>query len=493
MSSRNLDGSNPTASEDSQKKASSESEVRLSKVEALRDRGIEPWPANKKVSHTCNELIKIGTQVTNDDGFDETIYEIAGRLLVKREHGKTLFVSLRDRSGSIQLYLNKNVLGDESFDLAKNFFDLGDFIWAKGNLFRTKTGELTLKVAETQLMSKCLHPLPEKYHGLADVEQRYRQRYLDLMSNDDSREKFITRSKLVKGIRDFLSDREFLEVETPMLHPIPGGATARPFVTHHNTYDMSLFLRIAPELYLKRLVVGGFERVFEIGRNFRNEGISTKHNPEFTMLEFYMAYGDCRDGIDLTEGLIKSALEKAGSIHSVNFGENEIDFSKKFKRISMKDSLIEIGGLKPEKLEGLAGEKIFELFEEHVEPKLIQPTFITDYPIEVSPLSKRKSDNPSLADRFEFFIGGFEVANGFSELNDPIDQAERFKQQVVARESGDAEAHHYDADYVLALEYGLPPAVGVGVGIDRLMMLLTGTTSIKDVILFPTLKNKDEV
>ena len=363
-----------------------------------------------------------------------------------------------------------------------------------------------IKVKEFELLSKCMHALPEKFHGLTDVEQRYRQRYLDLISNQESREKFQRRSKIIQAIRAFLQDLDFIEVETPMLHQIPGGAAARPFITHHNTYNMDLFLRIAPELYLKRLVVGGFERVFEINRNFRNEGISTRHNPEFTMLEFYMAHGDYKIGMQLTEQLIQHVVLENFLTPQLTFQDKIIDFAAPFKQLTLEQSLLEIGGLTNDQIDeknidatikqykmktspGAGyGLKLFMLFEELVEGKIIQPTFIVGYPLEVSPLAKRDENNQNIAARAELFACGMEVANLFTELNDPIDQANRFKQQVNARAAGDDEAHYYDADYVHALEYGLPPTVGCGIGIDRLVMLLTNTTSIKDVILFPTLK-----
>ncbi|MCK4651127.1 lysine--tRNA ligase [Candidatus Babeliales bacterium] len=482
---------------------SSEHEVRLEKIKKMIHEGINPWPAFKKIDSTCSKVI---------DDFDKNLsedkeYSIAGRIMTSRNHGKTIFVTLQDRTGILQLYLKQDILGEKLFDFLVHYVDVGDIVWAKGSVFKTKMGEITLRVKQFSLLSKCLHPLPEKYHGLVDVEQRYRQRYLDLISNPDAKEKFKKRSRIIQTIRQFLLDRDFLEVETPMLHPIPGGATAKPFVTHHNAYDMDLYLRIAPELYLKRLVVGGFERVFEINRNFRNEGISTKHNPEFTMLEFYMAHGDYNDGIDLTEKLIHYVASSIFDSSSIKFGEHLLDFSLPFKRMTIKDSLIEIGKLNAdqiieqnidktfkennieiEKSFGY-GKKLFLLFEHLVEDKIVQPTFITGHSIEVSPLAKRDEKNKDEAARFELFCMGIELANGFTELNDPFDQAVRFKKQVEAKIRGDEEAHHYDEDYIKTLEYGLPPTVGVGLGIDRITMLLTDTNSIKDVILFPTLKS----
>jgi len=482
-----------------------EHEVRLQKVEEMKKEGIEPWPQYKPVSNTCKNAV----EEYEEKHDEEKVYSLAGRLMSKREHGKTVFGNIQDRSGIIQIYINKKEIGDSSFDNFQKFFDVGDIIWVKGSIFTTKMGEITLKVKELELLSKCLHPLPEKYHGLVDIEQRYRQRYLDLISNPESRIRFQKRSKIIQSIRDFLIKKDFLEVETPMLHPIAGGAAARPFVTHHNTYDIDLYLRIAPELYLKRLVVGGVERVFEINRNFRNEGISTKHNPEFTMIEFYMAHGNYKDGMELTEKLIQKSVKENFNSLDVEFDGKNISYEAPFKRLTIEESLVEIGGLCkeqicPKKIDEVFsehnlemarknasyGEKIFFLFEIFVEKKIVQPTFIIGYPIEVSPLAKRDPNNPEIAARFELFVCGMELANGFTELNDPIDQESRFKQQVEAKKAGDEEAHEHDADYVRALEYGLPPTVGVGIGIDRLVMLLTNTTSIKDVILFPTLKKE---
>lgn len=481
---------------------SHEHEIRLGKVKKIVDDGGSPWPSSRGVSHTALQAHTFGAT--------DEIISVAGRLMTRRDHGKTFFCNLADRSGTIQLYIKKDTLGDEQFESFKKIIDIGDIVWVSGSLFTTKTGELTVKVLKLELLSKCLHPLPEKFHGLTDIEQRYRQRYLDLMCNPESKEKFKKRSAIIQSIRSFLTGHDFMEVETPMLHPIPGGATARPFITHHNTFDMALYLRIAPELYLKRLVVGGFERVFEINRNFRNEGISTRHNPEFTMLEFYMAHGTYIDGMALTEKLIQDAVLSSCNTLSLQFGDKTISVEAPFQRLTMAESIIAIGGLtseqiKPETIDPTLqelsitipstagyGSKLFAIFEHRVESNIIQPTFIIGYPIEVSPLAQRDENNPEQAARFELFICGMEFANGFSELNDPLDQAQRFKDQVKARDAGDQEAHHYDADYIKALEYGLPPTVGVGIGIDRLVMLLTNTQSIKDVILFPTLKRLAE-
>lgn len=481
---------------------SQEHELRIAKVKDLGQRGLAAWPELKHVTSTA-----LQAKTEFEERKDETTeYALAGRLMTLRDHGKTFFVTIHDRSGSIQVYIKQGIVSNQCFEHFKHDIKTGDHIWVHGTLFTTKTGEITLRATDVLLMSKSLHPLPEKYHGLTNVEQRYRQRYLDLMSNEETREKFKKRSGVVSSIRHFLQEQDFIEVETPMLHPIPGGAAARPFTTHHNAYDIGLYLRIAPELYLKRLVVGGFERVFEINRNFRNEGVSTKHNPEFTMLEFYMAYGDYNDGIRLTESLISSVVMENFGTTSIQYQDHMLDFSAPFKRLSIADSLVEIGGLERDEIseknidacikkhkveiKGTPsyGVKLFALFEACVESKIIQPTFITDYPIEVSPLSKRDPQNPDVAARFELFVVGMELSNGFTELNDPFDQASRFQAQVDAREAGDDEAHYFDADYIRALEYGLPPTVGVGIGIDRLVMILTNTSSIKDVILFPTMK-----
>ena len=486
-----------------------ESDVRRAKLEQLRLSGREPWPAYRPTNATC-KILKDAAIEPSETGADHQ-YSIAGRIIARREHGKSLFAVIQDRTGTFQIYLKQNTVGEANFQAFQHLADLGDFIWTTGTLFITKTGEKTLDAQEWHLLSKSLHPLPEKHHGLSNTEQRYRQRYLDLISNRDSYDKFVQRSRIVQSIRSFLLNEEFLEVETPMLHPIPGGAAARPFVTHHNALGSNFFLRIAPELYLKRLVIGGMERVFEINRNFRNEGVSTRHNPEFTMLELYMAHGDYHVGMRLTEQLLSSTVENALGTTEVTFGLLTINFKAPFASYTMEESLVTVGKLSQQDLTSAnidatmqrlnvthpnknasRGEKITVLFEELVEKKLIQPTFITGYPVETSPLAKRDDKDPSVAARFELFIAGMEISNGYSELNDPIDQASRFKQQASARDGGDAEAHHYDADYITALEYGLPPTVGVGIGIDRLVMLVTNTTSIKDVILFPTLKVKHD-
>lgn len=482
--------------------ALNEHEIRLEKVKKLQASGKNPWPAYKPTTATVTQA-RSEFEATNDATKE---YSIAGRLVGLRDHGKTYFGHLQDRSGKMQVYFKKDEIGEDAFATLKDYIDIGDIVWINGVLFITKTGEITLKVKQFELLSKCLYPLPEKFHGLTDVEQRYRQRYLDLISSQESREKFQRRSKIVQAIRNFLLDLDFMEVETPMLHNVAGGAIARPFATHHNAYNIDLFLRIAPELHLKQLVIGGFERVFEINRCFRNEGVSTRHNPEFTTIEFYMAHGDYKKGMELTEQLIQNVVLKNFPTTEVAFQDKIIDFTAPFKKLTLEQSLIEIGGISADELteenidktaqkHNIAiqpgsghGMKLFVLFEALVESKIVQPTFITGQPLEVSPLAKKDEENPDATARAELFINGMEFANLYTELNDPIDQAERFKKQAQAKAAGDDEAHAYDADFVRALEYGLPPTVGVGIGIDRLAMLLTNTTSIKDIILFPTLK-----
>jgi len=483
--------------------ASREYAVRVAKVEALRAAGIDPWPAFKETNASCREAIE---RFKEDEESPE--YALAGRVMAIRLHGKTAFIHIQDVSGRIQVYVRQDVIGEEAFDRFKNFIDLGDIIWVKGTLFKTKTGEITVRATTYTLLSKCLHPLPEKFHGLSDIETIYRQRYLDLITNPESFDRFKKRSHIIRLMRDYFDDHGFLEVETPMLHPIPGGAAAKPFITHHNALDTDLYLRIAPELYLKRLVVGGFERVYEINRNFRNEGISTRHNPEFTMVEFYVAHHDYTFMMDFIEQLLRYVAEYVNKTLVLPYGSMTIDMTAPFERISMHDSVVKYGGIPADELKqdtitatvkkhaipvdskASWGHKLAGLFEEFVEKKLINPTFVTDYPIEISPLTKRDPNNDTVVPRFELFIGGMEIANGYNELNEPFDQADRFREQAAARAGGDDEAHYYDADYVTALEHGLPPTVGAGIGIDRLTMLLTNTTSIKDVILFPALKKR---
>jgi len=434
---------------------------------------------------------------------------VAGRMVLKRVMGKACFATLQDMSGRIQLYVTLDALGHEKLDDFKHW-DLGDIVGAVGHLFKTKTGEMSIRVTSVRLLAKALRPLPEKFHGMTDQEQRYRQRYVDLITNAASRDVFVKRSQIVQGVREFFVRRSYLEVETPMMHPIPGGAAARPFVTQHNALDMELYLRIAPELYLKRLVVGGFEKVFEINRNFRNEGISTRHNPEFTMLEFYEAYQDYNYLMDLTEELLRELAGKVQGTTTIDYQGTAIELGKPFDRLTMAQAIHKYNpeyplaeldrrdylasALAPFKVDVLATDGVgllqLKLFEETTEAKLIQPTFIVQYLTDVSPLARANDANPSITDRFELFITGRELANGFSELNDPEDQASRFQAQVEARAAGDEEAMYLDADYLRAMEFGLPPTAGEGIGIDRLVMLLTNSPSIRDVILFPQLKRE---
>lgn len=482
---------------------------RRDKLKSLRESGIA-FPNDFLPSHQAGALHAEhdGSEKADFDAREIEV-SIAGRLMSRRDMGKTTFAGLRDVSGEIQLFVNKAAAGEETYD-AFGSLDIGDIIGASGVLFMTKTGELSVKVKSLQLLTKSLRPLPEKFHGLSDTETRYRQRYVDLIMNEETRRTFRLRSEIISYVRDFLIDRQYLEVETPMMHVIPGGATARPFVTHHNALDMPLYLRVAPELYLKRLVVGGFERVFEINRNFRNEGLSTRHNPEFTMLEFYQAYATYEDLMNLTEDLFRGLAEDViGSTDiPTEDGESTFDFAKPFTRLSLFDSILQYNdGLKADDINTLEaasrvaesmkvavkpnwglGKVQMEIFEASVEENLHNPTFITMYPTEVSPLSRRNDDDPTVSDRFELFVGGREIANGFSELNDAEDQAERFQAQVAEKDAGDDEAMHFDADYVRALEYGLPPTAGEGIGIDRLVMLLTASPSIRDVVLFPHMR-----
>jgi len=479
--------------------------IRVEKVEKMQAMGINPWPSFKPINATSK-------QVFGDfsDEKESRTYEVAGRILTSRMHGKAGFITIQDEAGNIQIYLREDMIGEQSFAFLQNFIDLGDIVWCKGKSFRTKTGEVTIKAEEFTLLSKCLHPLPEKFHGIADREIKYRQRYLDLITDSHDKERFIKRSHIVSSMRLFFKEHGFLEVETPMLHPIPGGAVAKPFVTHHNALGMELFLRIAPELYLKRLVVGGLPRVFEINRNFRNEGISIRHNPEFTMVEYYIAHHDYMFMMTFTEKLLEYVTKAACHTTEVQFGDHMLNFAAPFARMTMQEAVAKVVGCNSQDLEGDAidkiiaqhnikleqknpswGYKLNALFEELVESTLIQPTFITQFPIEVSPLSKRNEHNHDFADRFELYVAGIELANGFSELNNPFDQASRFHEQAEARAAGQDETHFYDADYVTALEYGLPPTVGSGIGIDRLTMFLTNAPSIRDVILFPTLRMKE--
>ncbi len=485
-------------------------EERRAKLRDLRQQGIAfPNDFDRK---DYAQLLHDAHGAKANEVFDAQLVTVcvAGRMMLKRVMGKASFATIQDMTGRIQLYITNDITGDAVHDAFKHW-DMGDILGAEGTLFKTKTGELSIKVNSLRLLAKSLRPLPEKFHGLSDQEQKYRQRYLDLITNEDTRKVFITRSKIIQGIREFLVARGYLEVETPMMHAIPGGAAARPFKTHHNALDMELYLRIAPELYLKRLVVGGMEKVFEINRSFRNEGISTRHNPEFTMLEFYEAYRDYRYLMDLTETMVREVAQQVLDTTQVNYQGQIIDLGQPFARLTttqaiqkyfprytdaqLKDRGFVIAELHrlnaaPKPGDGLGGMQL-TLFEETAEPLLIQPTFIIDYPAEVSPLARRNDKNPDITDRFELFIAGREIANGFSELNDPEDQEARFDEQVKLKESGDQEAMFKDKDYVTALEYGLPPTAGEGIGIDRLVMLLTDSPSIRDVILFPQLRRTE--
>lgn len=481
-------------------------EVRVEKVKKMTESGIDPWPASKEVNATSEQVLS-----NFSDEKESQDLSIAGRILTMRKHGKAAFATLQDVAGSIQVYIKEEIIGSHEFMLFNSMIDIGDIIWCEGKSFRTKTGEVTIKVEKFTLLSKCLHPLPEKFHGIADKEIAYRQRYLDLITNAESRERFKKRSHIVAAMREFFNTHDFLEVETPMLHPIPGGALAKPFVTHHNALDMELYLRIAPELYLKRLIVGGFARVYEINRCFRNEGISIRHNPEFTTVEYYIEHHDYHFMMDFTEQLLRHIVTTVCKHHELPFGDYTLNFSAQFARMTMQEAVARAVNCMPADLEGDKiddvvsrynirleqknpswGYKLNILFEELAEKTLIQPTFIMQFPIEVSPLAKRNAENSDFADRFELYIAGMELANGFSELNNPFDQAERFHAQAQARAAGESEAHYYDADFVTALEYGMPPTVGSGIGIDRLTMFLTNAPSIRDVILFPTLRIKND-
>ncbi len=471
------------------------------KFNDFAERGINNFAEKYEVTHHAGEIEE------NFSELEEQEVSIWGRLMALRTHGKASFADIVDMSGEIQLYIKVDEVGEENYEFF-NELDIGDIIGVEGTVFKTRRGQISIKVKNFKLLTKSLRPLPEKFHGLKDKDMRYRQRYLDLIVNPDVRETFVIRSKIIRFFREYLDDEGFIEVETPMMHPIAGGATARPFITHHNTLDMDLYLRIAPELYLKKLIVGGFEKVYEINRNFRNEGMSYKHNPEFTSMELYQAQADYHDMMDITEDLIVETAKNVLGTTKITYDDTEIDLGKPWERITMIDAVkkytgvdfnsfttgeeaqeaaVEIGIKFEDKNPGW-GTVLNEVFEERVEEKLIQPVFIMDYPIEVSPLAKKKEDNPGLTYRFEAFINSWEMANAFSELNNPVDQRKRFEAQVKMREAGDDEAQMMDEDFVRALEYGMPPTGGLGIGIDRLVMLLTDSSSIRDVILFPTMR-----
>lgn len=481
--------------------------VRIAKLEELREKGKDPFQIVKFDSKDNSKDIKEKfVDPVEGEEAEPVVVTLAGRLMAKRGHGKASFCDLQDMYGRIQIYVKLDEVGAESYEEFKKY-DIGDIIGITGTVFKTHMGEVSVKVKEITLLSKSLRPLPEKFHGLKDMDLRYRQRYVDLIMNNDVKDTFIARSKIIKGIRKYLDDLGYLEVDTPILNTIQGGATARPFVTHHNTLDLDMYLRIAPELYLKRLIVGGFHKVYEMGRLFRNEGMDIKHNPEFTTFELYSAYEDYNDMMDLVEGLFSTLAKDVCGSTKITYQGTEIDLTPGWKRISMIDAIKEVTGADFNtvntdeeaaelvkslgiNLEGeiTRGDAIALVFDEKVEETLIQPTFIIDYPIEISPLAKKKYSDPRLVERFEVFIGGREYGNAFSELNDPIDQKERFMAQVAEREAGNEEANMMDEDYVQALEYGLPPTGGLGVGVDRLVMLLTDSYSIRDVLLFPTMK-----
>jgi lysyl-tRNA synthetase class 2 len=480
---------------------------RIKKLESLRSEGIDPYPNDFRVTHTSKDLHEAFDALPDEElkSVGET-FRLAGRIMAIRDFGKASFVQIQDRKGRIQVYTQKDIVGEAAFQLFKTF-DIGDFIGLDGKIFRTRTRELTLQAQSFRLLVKSLRPFPEKWHGLTDIEARYRQRYLDLIANPKVKEIFLTRIKAIQMIRNFFAQRDFLEVETPMLHPIPGGATAKPFKTHHNALDMELYMRVAPELYLKRLVIGGLERIFEINRCFRNEGISTQHNPEFTMLEFYQSYATYENMMKMTEELLGSMVKEIhGGLHLTYQGK-DLDFTPPWTRIRYEESLLEYGKVdaavlkEPSKAVELAkrldlelkrgtshGKVLDDLFKELVEPHLLQPTFVTHYPTEVSPLSRRNAKDPDVVDRFELFVAGREIANGFSELNDPIDQRERFVQQLKERGDEADAVLILDEDFLRALEFGMPPTAGEGIGIDRLVMLLTDSPSIRDVIFFPLLR-----
>ncbi|GBE09420.1 lysine--tRNA ligase [bacterium BMS3Abin11] len=488
--------------------------LRREKLTAMRESGVNPFPNDFRRNTVAAEILARYEGKENEELEDEQVrVKVAGRMMSRRIMGKASFAHVEDMSGRIQLYVQRDSLADGFYNTCFKKWDIGDIIGVEGILFRTKTGELTIRVDGIQLLVKSLRPLPEKYHGLTDLEMRYRQRYVDLIMSQASRDSFRKRTRIISLIREYLTDRDFLEVETPMMQAVPGGAAARPFKTFHNALNIDLFMRIAPELYLKRLVVGGFERVFEINRNFRNEGLSTRHNPEFTMVEFYQAYADYNELMDLTEDMLRHITETIQNKNTVvSYQGDEYDFGKPFTRMTVKEAVLKYNKqLSADQLEDKdalrkyaeslkiplrdsygVGKLLIEIFEKTGEHLLKDPTFITAYPVEVSPLSRRNDEDPDVTDRFELFIGGREIANGFSELNDPEDQVERFRDQLKQKEEGDEEAMSYDADFIRALEHGMPPTAGEGIGIDRLVMLFTDSPSIRDVLLFPHMRPEAE-
>lgn len=484
--------------------------VRRQKMTNIRESGMDPFGSRFERTHLSSEVREQYGELTKEQ-LEESPVEvvIAGRIMTKRGKGKAGFAHIQDLGGQIQIYVRKDRVGDEAYDLF-NTADLGDIVGIRGNLFVTNVGELSVKAEEFTFLTKSLRPMPEKFHGLQDVEQRYRQRYLDLMTNAESKQTFITRSKIIRAIRNYLDNNGYLEVETPMLHSIAGGAAARPFITHHNALDMELYMRIAIELHLKRLIVGGLEKVYEIGRVFRNEGISTRHNPEFTMIELYEAYADYRDIMELTENVISHVAQEVLGTTTVQYGEDQINLAPGWKRVHMVDAVKEATGvdfwqpMTKEQAQSLAkehgveikeshevGHIINEFFEQKIEETLVQPTFVFGHPVEISPLAKKNPEDPRFTDRFELFIVRREHANAFTELNDPIDQRERFEAQLAEKAAGNDEAHEMDNDFIEALEFGMPPTGGLGIGIDRLVMLLTNAQSIRDVLLFPTMRHRD--
>ncbi|MBO1582667.1 lysine--tRNA ligase [Bacillus sp. XF8] len=485
--------------------------VRREKLHNLREQGIDPFGKRFERTNSTKELLNLYGEFSKEELEEKEIsVSIAGRIMTKRGKGKAGFAHIQDLHGQVQIYVRKDAVGDEQYELFKTA-DLGDLVGIEGKVFKTNVGELSVKATGFTLLTKALRPLPDKYHGLKDVEQRYRQRYLDLITSMESRETFVTRSKIIREMRRYLDDNGYLEVETPMMHAIAGGASARPFVTHHNALDMELYMRIAIELHLKRLIVGGLEKVYEIGRVFRNEGVSTRHNPEFTMIELYEAYADYKDIMKLTENMIAHIAKQVLGTTTIQYGEQEINLEPEWTRLHMVDAIKQYSGadfwnpMSVEEARALAkehgveikdtmevGHIINEFFEQKVEEKLIQPTFIYGHPVEISPLAKKNDEDPRFTDRFELFIVAREHANAFTELNDPIDQKERFEAQLKEREQGNDEAHMMDDDYIEALEYGMPPTGGLGIGIDRLVMLLTNAPSIRDVLLFPAMRHKQD-